>query len=532
MNIFLNNILKSRYKIKILNIYSEETQDFSSKNNQIRIYFFFKFKFKLHFTENCRCNICDLILENNIELTSHICSHLESNELSTDQNIYISPFDAVTTTCGVCDTQFNNPFQLIKHLDSAHMKQLSEYKCRICEKQHEKLSDLIEHLNKLHSEQEMPYRCDACGFRTSFYADAIYHIKKEHLNTLRHFCPYCLKSLVLPFNKKLGHVQCNIFYSHLITHFNKHENDQIIPSKCKHCTKCILHIRHMKEHLVFDHNSIIISEEKSSDDEKKEDYDDKIELDLVNAEKDLRKRLSNKTSRAIDPESKSNAQINLRKRKRSLNEARNESENEASEDDLVKLDELESEVKLDDPLKDKLKAEGRVKTKKKTSEYSNLIKKAQTLKSSKNESVEVKTDDLKEEPNSPVVEEPVVYKKKQKALKQTNVRPNMQRRRFRSSNFVLDRDLCQVDSSNSQHLSALIYGSLRFSCEKAQFKCIECGDTDLKSHYSLIKYTYLKKIFLSILRLSLKYGPGSKKFEPWESSLEVCIGLRLARVKY
>lgn len=428
-------------------------------------------------------------MENNIELTSHICSHLESNDLLADQNVYISPFDAVTTTCGVCDTQFNNPFQLIKHLDSAHMKQLSEYKCRICEKQHDKLNDLIQHLNKYHSEQEMPYRCDACGFRTSFYADAIYHIKKEHTNTLRHFCPYCLKSLVLPYSKKLGYVQCNIFYSHLITHFNKHENDQIIPSKCKHCTKCILHIRHMKEHLVFDHNSIIVDEEKSSDEEKKEDYDEKIELDL-STEKDLKKRFSNKFGKMVDTESKSNAQSNLRKRKRSLNEAKNESENEGSQDGSVMLDEQESDLKPDEGLKDKMKTENRVKTKRKTSEYSNLIKKTQTIKQTRNDFSEAKTDDLKQEPNSPLVEEPQVYKKKQKALKQTNIRPNMQRKRFRSNHFVLNNELFSVDSSNDKKLSSLIYGTIKFNCEKEQFKCIECGESDLRSHYRFL-YVFL-----------------------------------------
>jgi hypothetical protein len=137
------------------------------------------------------------------------------------------------------------------------MKQLGEYKCRICELQHSKLGELVAHLNHTHSNEEMPYRCDACGFRTSFYADAIYHIKKEHKSTLRHFCPYCLKSLSLPFSEKLGYVQCQLFYAHLITHFNKHENDTLQPSKCKHCQKCILHVRYMKEHLVNDHMPIV-----------------------------------------------------------------------------------------------------------------------------------------------------------------------------------------------------------------------------------------------------------------------------------
>ncbi len=65
-----------------------------------------------------KCNICNLILDNNIELTSHICSHLESSGAdSNGMSSYISPFDAVTTTCGICDTTFSQPFDLIKHLD-------------------------------------------------------------------------------------------------------------------------------------------------------------------------------------------------------------------------------------------------------------------------------------------------------------------------------------------------------------------------------------------------------------------------------
>ncbi len=65
-----------------------------------------------------KCNICHLILDNNIELTSHICSHLESSGVDPNgMSSYISPFDAVTTTCGICDATFTQPFDLIKHLD-------------------------------------------------------------------------------------------------------------------------------------------------------------------------------------------------------------------------------------------------------------------------------------------------------------------------------------------------------------------------------------------------------------------------------
>jgi hypothetical protein len=100
-----------------------------------------------------KCSICDLVLDNNIELTSHICSHLEGVN-------YISPFDAVTTTCSVCDVSFANPFELIKHLDDEHMKQLCEYKCRICEKQHHSMNDLYKHLDDVHVKNEMPYNCE------------------------------------------------------------------------------------------------------------------------------------------------------------------------------------------------------------------------------------------------------------------------------------------------------------------------------------------------------------------------------------
>ena len=97
-----------------------------------------------------KCNICDCILNNNIELTSHICSHLEGSN-------YISPFDAVTTICSVCDTEFDNPFELIMHLDLEHMKQLDEYKCRICERQHKNLNELVKHLQMVHTKHEIFY---------------------------------------------------------------------------------------------------------------------------------------------------------------------------------------------------------------------------------------------------------------------------------------------------------------------------------------------------------------------------------------
>jgi hypothetical protein len=202
-------------------------------------------------TYPAKCNLCEKYLANNIDFISHICAHLEGDN-------YVSPFEAVCTTCSVCERNFKNPFDLIIHLDSEHLNELNEYKCRICERQHKNLNELLAHLNTLHTINEMPYRCDVCSFRTSFYADAIYHIKMLHKDTLHHFCPYCLKSILLPYGDKVQHVIVNNFYSHLITHFNKHENNELIESKCKHCRKCILHVRFTKEHLNNDHNNNLI----------------------------------------------------------------------------------------------------------------------------------------------------------------------------------------------------------------------------------------------------------------------------------
>lgn len=184
------------------------------------------------------------------------------------------------------------------------MKTLAEFKCRICEREHEKPHDLLAHLAEAHVSQEMPYACDACGFRTSFYADAIYHIKSEHASTLRYFCPYCLKSIGLQFNKKLGRVQSNAFYDHLLTHFNDRENGEVTPSKCKHCDKCILHVRHLDEHMRTDHGCSELG-----------DDDDNQEEQLEETNKDQKKRSDAKKATTSETNSVSRSG-RVRKRRR------------------------------------------------------------------------------------------------------------------------------------------------------------------------------------------------------------------------
>jgi hypothetical protein len=104
----------------------------------------------------------------------------------------------------------------------------------------------------------------------------------------------------LPFNEKLGHVQCNIFYGHLITHFNKQENDVLVPSKCKHCQKCILHVRDMREHLKEDHNCKSRQITELVENENDDDDDDENEnIECSNEKKkDIKKLVESKNIEA------------------------------------------------------------------------------------------------------------------------------------------------------------------------------------------------------------------------------------------
>jgi hypothetical protein len=442
-----------------------------------------------------KCNVCDLILENNIELTSHICSHLESDSNTT--NTYISPFDAVTTTCALCNSTFRQPFELIKHLDLKHMKELNEYKCRICEHQHSKLSELIAHLNRTHSHQEMPYKCDACGFRTSFYADAIYHIKKEHTSTLRHFCPYCLKSITLPYSKRLGHVQSNMFYAHLITHFNKQEKDVLMPSKCKHCDKCILHVRHMRDHLMYDHNCNANEKDEEQGDETVDGDDGNESKDQVEELSKSRRRtsrISSEQTKVTVAQPKSSTQKVGRKRRltNDLDERANEAECVSSGVDSNQLEEEHSSQnrairkrKRNSTLKE-IKSEDEdvevVSQSTSDSDETKWKKKSQSKRTSRKST------------SSCVHEETIVkhapYMRKQKALKQTNVKKMSRRSTARitsSDNNDLvynDIDTSMFSAQGEEILSALLIGNLKFHCIKREFKCIECNETELRNHYN------------------------------------------------
>ena len=391
------------------------------------------------------------------------------------------------------------------------MKQLGEYKCRICERQHTKLSDLIAHLNTTHVHQEMPYRCDACGFRTSFYADAIYHIKKEHKSTLRHFCPYCLKSLALPFNEKLGYAQCNLFYAHLITHFNKHENDILMPSKCKHCQKCILHIRYMKEHLTSDHSSNVVkpavtnaptitkiqtpnlNEAKIKKETSSPISKVKPQIqEIATITKETSQKLDKGIKKAIN-EGIAAVDVNLKKRRRSNEQI----EVKIECDDEPMLIEPVPEVKekhfefedQDDiiDLNESKKLMPKIKTKR---TFSSISITRTTKVNSPAESLSKKTHFPSISIDNEFLPLNPTYRRRQTALKQTNVKrlPG----HIRSRPITLDDPFFSVghrsrssSSSNDSFevINAVLSGNVKFTYIKNQFKCAECESNDLRTHF-------------------------------------------------
>jgi hypothetical protein len=81
--------------------------------------------------------------------------------------------------------------------------------------------------------------------------------------------------------------------------------------------------------------------------------------------------------------------------------------------------------------------------------------------------------------------------RKPKALKQTNMKKQPKtgqtRRTYRNRSVSHDVDgeknFDESPSSPSAIVSTSLVGNIRFNCMKSEFKCVECGDTNLKQHY-------------------------------------------------
>ncbi len=397
----------------------------------------------------------------------------------------------------------------------------------------------------------------------------------------------------MPFNKKLGYVQCDIFYEHLTTHFNKHENDVLTPSKCQHCVKCILHVRHMREHLNSDHkrnqpenanNESELDEESdfkltdtdaknlSKNEEDDEDYevssvasDATSSSTTVKSTRGRKKSVGKKEKSSVKSLRKEIAekivqQTGVRKRRRSTMNQDAEDSDKAFEDEATASSPFSEDTALKSNSKSNLattsepnenvydfstsesdqpqtKGSQRIKNKRtslnsttnsksKTSESSSdPIMPASSPSSSSVANSEHSSDNFvlksskkqqpvaaqeqtesRSDPNGSVEVTP--RPRKQKALKQTTIK-RLQRgslpinnnasspasstsisgkRRYRRLNANDNHTEATEDNPNSptspsHPVSTLLFGKIQFNCIKKEFKCVECNETDLKSHY-------------------------------------------------
>jgi hypothetical protein len=406
-------------------------------------------------------------------------------------------------------------------------------------------------------------------------------------------------------------VQCNAFYDHLTTHFNKHENDVLTPSKCQHCVKCILHVRHMREHLGFDHkrnepyrqgeDNNTYNESELDDDEnlkatnsdannkKEDDNDEDYEVSsvasdatsssttVVKSNRGRKKSVGGKKEKfsvkslrkeIVERMVQQTTANTGRKRRRSTLNKDTEELDKPFEDDVL----VSSPLVEDPPVKSNSKTDmltfsnenvydfstsesdnpatkssQRIKTKRasfslmsssklKTSETSSSdpimpasSPSASSLANSEHSNETFVLKSLKKQPLvAPTGEEQSSEKKpeqtaaatsetaprprKQKALKQTTIkrlqRASVQisnnasspasstsisvKRKYRRSTVndsEANQDNLSSPTSPTHPVSTLLFGKIQFNCIKKEFKCIECNESDLKSHYKLVYFT-------------------------------------------
>ncbi|KAJ8391621.1 hypothetical protein AAFF_G00087620 [Aldrovandia affinis] len=174
-------------------------------------------------TVTFKCNSCLKVLKNNIRFMNHMKHHLELEKQSNES------WDS-HTTCQHCFRQYDTPFQLQCHIESAHSPYESTTNCKICELAFETEQVLLEHMKDNHKPGEMPYVCQVCNYRSSFFSEVESHFRSVHENTKDLLCPFCLKVL------RSGHTY--------MQHYMKHQKKGI-----HRCGKCRLNFLTYKEKL-------------------------------------------------------------------------------------------------------------------------------------------------------------------------------------------------------------------------------------------------------------------------------------------
>lgn len=182
---------------------------------------------------NLRCCLCRSTFANNIKLMMHMFGHAHSVSAGSHQ-------------CRYCLTSSTTLEGVNRHIQTAHPSETrfgDVYACVICESKFQNPYSLGKHLSREHYPAELPYACATCGFRCSSHKLTIDHFYKEHDGSSNIQCPFCLKSTTVCSNGRMMPQNINFFLQHLQKHQKKS-----VAKKCSRCALWFIQKEYLREH--------------------------------------------------------------------------------------------------------------------------------------------------------------------------------------------------------------------------------------------------------------------------------------------
>lgn len=108
---------------------------------------------------NIKCSMCRSLFTNNIKLMLHLFSHVHSVMPGAQQ-------------CRYCLTSATTVEGLNRHIVASHPSETrfgDAYACVICESRFQNPYSLGKHLSREHFPAELPYACGTCGLRSVLF---------------------------------------------------------------------------------------------------------------------------------------------------------------------------------------------------------------------------------------------------------------------------------------------------------------------------------------------------------------------------
>lgn len=182
---------------------------------------------------NLKCCLCRSTFTNNIKLMMHMFAHAHSVLPGSHQ-------------CRYCLTSSTTLEGVNRHILTSHPSETrfgEFYACVICESKFQNPYSLGKHLSREHYPSELPYACATCGFRCSSHKLTVDHFYKEHDGSSNIQCPFCLKSTTVCSNGRMMPQNINFFLQHLQKHQKK-----TVAKKCSHCALWFIQKEYLREH--------------------------------------------------------------------------------------------------------------------------------------------------------------------------------------------------------------------------------------------------------------------------------------------